>query len=77
VPIPLLLSAEGIQAGEWSPDGKYFYYSQQGATGEPGPNMAEVTLSFLDARSGETCEGIRETVKVVTGDGGSTLTAPA
>jgi WD40 repeat protein len=27
-PIPLLLSAEGIQAGEWSPDGKYFYYSQ-------------------------------------------------
>jgi WD40 repeat protein len=65
IPIPILLTGENIQPGEWSPDGSYFYYSQQGTIGEPGPDQAVVTISFLKALSGETCEGVQETVKMV------------
>jgi WD40 repeat protein len=64
-PIPILLTSEDIQPITFSPDGSYFLYSQQGPIGEPGPNQAYTTLYFLNARTGETCTGVQETVNLV------------
>ena len=71
ISIPILFTGEGIQLGEWSPDGSYFYYSQQGVPGESSVDPDSVTLSFLDARTGETCEGVQETVKGFVPDSGT------
>ncbi len=62
VTIPILFTGANIEPGEWSPDASYLYYSEQGPIGEPSPDQAVVTISFLDARTGETCQGIQETV---------------
>jgi WD40 repeat protein len=61
IPIPILLTSEDLQPGMWSPDGSYFYYSQQGPIGEPGPDQANTTLFFLNGLTGVTCQGIQET----------------
>ncbi len=62
IPIPMLVSGKGLQAWWWSPGGSYFPYSQQGPIGEAGPDQATATLYFLDARTGELCPSIQETV---------------
>jgi WD40 repeat protein len=62
IPIPILLTGEGLQSWWWSSDGSYFAYSQQGTIGEAGPDQATTTLYFLDARTGEICQGIQETL---------------
>jgi WD40 repeat protein len=64
IPIPVFLTAQDIQLGGWSPDGSYLYYTLQGPIGGPGPDQAMVTLSFLDGRTGENCEGVRETKNI-------------
>jgi WD40 repeat protein len=71
VPIPAVLTSENIERGEWSLDSAYLYYSQQGPMGGPGPDQATVTISFLDARTGSTCEGIQEIVKMVASGWGT------
>jgi hypothetical protein len=65
IPIPILLTGEDFQPDMWSPDGSYLLYSQQGQINEAGPDQAFTTLYFLNARTGETCTSITETVKFV------------
>ena len=62
VPIPILVTGKDLRGGGWSLDGSYFYYTDLGPLGEPGPNQAIKSLSFLDARTSEICPSIQETV---------------
>jgi WD40 repeat protein len=62
LPIPVLVTGNNLQGGNWSLDGSYFYYTDLGPLGEPAPNQAIKSLSFLDARTGEICPSIQETV---------------
>jgi WD40 repeat protein len=64
-PIPILLTGDNLQFGMWSLDGSYYYYANQGPTGEPGPDQAYTTLYFLNASTGETCTGLEETINLV------------
>jgi WD40 repeat protein len=64
IPIPALLTGGDLQAGTWSLDGSYFYYSEPGPIDEAGPNQAFNTVSFLNARTGEICPSIQETVNI-------------
>jgi len=62
IQLPVLLTGGNIQPVSFSPDESYFLYTQQGPMGEPGENLANITLSFLDSHTGENCQGIQETV---------------
>ena len=60
--IPALVQGEDFRPGAWSPDGRYYFYSQQGPIDEPGPDQAYNTLYLLDTQTGEICPGLVETL---------------
>jgi WD40 repeat protein len=70
IPLPVLLTGEEIVPGAWSPDGSYFYYYQSRYSIESGLDQATISLSFLEARTGATCESVQETVKMVDSEWG-------
>ena len=72
IPIPVLLAGGDPQAGTWSLDGSYFYYSEQGPINDADPNQAFNTINFLNARTGEICPSIQETVNITQTEYGST-----
>jgi hypothetical protein len=72
ITIPALLSGGDPQAGTWSLDGNYFYYSEQGPINDADPNQIFNTINFLNARTGEICPSIQETVNISQTEYGST-----
>jgi WD40 repeat protein len=60
--IPPLALGEEFRPGRWSPDGRYYFYSQQGPMDEPGPDQAYHTLTFFDTYTGESCLSVSEIV---------------
>jgi WD40 repeat protein len=71
ITIPALLSGGDPQAGTWSLDGNYFYYSEQGPINDADPNQAFNTINFLNAHTGEICPSIQETVNITQTEYGS------
>jgi WD40 repeat protein len=55
---------EDFKPGQWSPDGRFVYYTDQGPIDEPGTDQAYQALTFLDAHNGKTCASVKEIVNL-------------
>lgn len=55
---------EDFKPGQWSPNGRFVFFSDQGPADEPGADQAIQTLTFLDTQSGETCVGLEEIINL-------------
>ena len=70
-PLPALALVEDFSRGTWSPDGRYYFYSQQGPIDELSPDQADNTLYILDTQTGEICPALVETLTMNVSDWGA------